>query len=138
MWRNAIVDLANRRPHNSACLTNIQRRVALLIADRLFQGKDNQALAQSGDQKRRPIFVITNLDRDNAMLEEDVDLRLEVPRALFDFTKRPQDFAVRRENCRRIAFLPKRLAPGQEQWVARLHRLRKIIRAITFRARFRK
>ena len=138
MWRNAIVDLAKRRLHNSACLTNIQRRVALLIADRLFQGKDNQALAQSCDQNRRPIFMIANLDRDNAMLGEDVDPRLELPRALFDFTKCPHDFAVRRENCRRIAFLPKRLAPGQEQWVARLHRLRKIIRAITFRARFRK
>jgi hypothetical protein len=137
MWRNAIVDLANRRPYNSACLTNIQRRVTLLIADRLFQGKDNQALAQSCDQNRRPIWMITDLDRDNAMLGEDVDLRLEVPRALFNITKCPQEFAVRRENRGRIAFLRKRLAPRHEQWVARLHRLRKIIRAITFRARFR-
>src|SRR5260370_34241802 len=104
MWRTAIGDLADRRLHNSACLTDLQRRVALLIADRWFQGKDNQALAQSCDQNRWPIFVVTNLDRNNAMLGEDVDRRLEFLRSLFDFTKRPQDFAVRFENRERTAF----------------------------------
>ena len=137
MWRSAIADLANRRPHNSACLTDFQRRVSLLIADRWFQGKDNQALAQSRDQNRWPIFVVTNLDRNNAMLWEDVDRRLEFPCALFDFTKRAQDFAVCCENRGRITFLRKRLAPCHEQWVARPHRLHKIIRAVTFHPRFR-
>jgi hypothetical protein len=70
------------------------------------------------------------------MFGEHVYCRLEFPRALFDFTKRPQDFAVCCENRGRIAFLRKRLAPGHKQWVAGLHRLHKIIRAITFRARF--
>ena len=70
------------------------------------------------------------------MLWEDVDRRLEFPRALFDFTKRPQDFAVCCENRGCIDFLRKRLVPRHKQWVARLHGLHKIIRAVTFRARF--
>jgi hypothetical protein len=83
----------------SSGATDFQRCVALLIADRLFQGKNNQPLPQTSDQNRRPIFVVSDLDRDNASGAEHVDLSLEIARAFFDVGKFSQDLAARVEDC---------------------------------------
>ncbi len=85
--------------HHRSRLADFQRCVALLIADRLLQGKNNQPLAQTSDQNRRPIFVVSDLDRDDASGAEHVDLSLEIARAFFDVGKFSQDLAARVEDC---------------------------------------
>src|SRR6266536_6489763 len=70
--------------HYSPGATDFQRCVALLIADRLFQRKNNQSPAQTSDQNRRPIFVVSDLDCDNAAGVKHFDLRLEIARSLFN------------------------------------------------------
>ncbi len=108
------------------------------MADRLFERKDNQPLAQASDQDRRPIFVIANLERDHTTLGEAVDFRLEIARTLFDIGKSSCNFPAGIKDRGRIFRACDSLSPGGKQSVARFHLLREQFRAITFRARFRK
>ena len=108
------------------------------MADRLFERKDNQPLAQASDQDRRPIFMIANLKRDHTTLGKAVDFRLEIARRLFDIGKSSCNFPARIKDRGRIFRAGDSLSPGSKQCVARFHLLREQFRAITFRARFRK
>ena len=95
-------------------MTNFQRSVALLIADRLFQGKNNQPLAQTSDQNRRPIFVVSDLNSDNTARRELFKLPFELARAFFYLGKFPEDLAVRIENGWAIFCAAQRLFPAIE------------------------
>ena len=108
------------------------------MADRLLQRKDNQPLAQAGDQDRGPIFMIANLDRDHTTLGEALDFRFEIARTCFDIGKSSHDFPARVKDRWRIFRAGDSLFPGSKQSVARFHLLREQFRTITFRARFRK
>jgi hypothetical protein len=83
-------DAANNRQdagaprYDSPCATNFQRCVALLVANGLFQRENNQVPAQTSDQNRRPVFVVPDLDRDNASGLKRFDLPLEIARTLID------------------------------------------------------
>ena len=61
--------------------TDFQRCITLLVANGLFQRENNQSPAQTSDQNRRPIFVVPDLDRDNASGLKRFDLTLEIVRA---------------------------------------------------------
>ena len=108
------------------------------MADRLFQRQDDQPLAQTSDQERRPIFMIANLDRDHTTFGEAVDFRFEIASTCFDIEKSSHDFPARVKDRWRIFRAGDSLFPGSKQSVARFHLLREQFRAITFRARFRK
>ena len=108
------------------------------MADRLFERKDNQPLAQASDQDRRPIFMIANLERDHTTLSEAVDFRLEIACTFFDIGKPSYNLPARIKDRGRISRACDSLSPGGKQSVARFHLLREQFRAITFRARFRK
>ena len=108
------------------------------MADRLFERKDDQPLAQASDQGRRPIFMIANLERDHTTLSEAVDFRLEIARTFFDIGKSSYNLPARIKDRGRILRACGSLSPGGKQSVARFHLLREQFRAITFRARFRK
>jgi hypothetical protein len=104
----------------------------------LFERKNNQPLTQASDQDRRPIFMIANLERDHTTLGEAVDFWLEIARASFDIRKSSCNFPARIKDRGRIFRAGDSLFPGSKQSVARFHLLREQLRAITFRARFRK
>ena len=108
------------------------------MADRLFERKDDQPLAQASDQGRRPIFMIANLERDHTTLSEAVDFRLEIARTFFDIGKSSYNLPARIKDRGRILRACGSLSPGGKQSVARFHLLREQFRAVTFRARFRK
>jgi hypothetical protein len=55
-----------------------------LVTNGLFQRKNNQAPAQTSDQNRGPIFVVPDLDRDNASGFKRFDLPLEIARTFID------------------------------------------------------
>jgi hypothetical protein len=76
----------------------------LFAADRLFQWQNNQPPAQTSDQNRRPIFVIADLNRNDLARIEELDLRLDLARSLFNLSKRPRDLAGWTENGRLIIF----------------------------------
>ena len=108
------------------------------MADRLFERKDNQPLAQASDQDRWPVFMIANLERDHTTLGEAGDFRLEIARTFFDIGKSSRDFPARVKDRWRIFRAGDSLFPGSKQSVDRFHLLREQFRTITFRARFRK
>jgi len=124
--------------HYSSRPANLQRGVALLVVDGFFERKNNQLLAQASDQNRWPIFMIADLNREDLACIEDVDLRCEMARSLFDLSKRPRDFPRWIENGRPIAFPQQRFVPRRQQWVFGFHRLQETTCASKFRAPFRR
>src|SRR6516164_8781160 len=89
----------------SARPANFQRGIPLVIADRLFERQNNQPPAQTGDQNRRPIIVIADLNCDDLARIERADLGSELARLFFDLSKRPRDLAGCTQNGRLITFL---------------------------------
>src|SRR5439155_25657855 len=124
--------------HYSSRPANLQRGVALLVVDGFFERKNNQLLAQASDQNRWPIFMIADLNREDLACIEDVDLRCEMARSLFDLSKRPRDFPRWIENGRPIAFPQQSFGPRRQQWVFGFHRLQETTCASKFRAPFRR
>ena len=105
-----------------------KRGVALLFADRLFEWKNNQMSAQTSDQNRRPIFMVADLDRDNAAFGENARSLQSKSRARCSIIAEcPENFAARVEEwqAHRLfarAFSPSTASNGSE----RFHRLRKL------------
>ena len=120
--------------HDSARPAQHQRSIALLVADRLFQRQNNHLPAQTSDQKRRPVLVVSNLNGDNTAGPEHFKLRLEIARAFLYIAKFPEDLAVAIENGWPIFYPTQRLLPAIKQWVDRFHTLRTWLREIKFRA----
>jgi len=120
--------------HDSARPAQHQRSIALLVADRLLQRQNNQLPAQTSDQKRRPVLVVSNLNGDNTARPEHFKPRLEIPGAFFYIAKFPEDLAVPVQNGRAVFGAAQRLLPAIEQWVDRFHTLHTRLREIKFRA----
>src|SRR5467141_2093077 len=120
--------------HDSARPAQHQRSIALLVADRLFQRQNNHLPAQTSDQERRPVLVVSNLNGDNTAGPEHFKLRLEVAGAFVYVAKFSEDLAVAVENGWPIFCAAQRLLPAIEQWVDRFHTLRTWLRKIKFHA----
>ena len=80
--------------------------------------------AQTSDENRWPIFVVADLDAENVAFAKDVDRFQQITGALFDLAERPEYFATRCENTRRIMLSPECFLPCFEQWIRGFHRLR--------------
>ena len=100
--------------HYSPGFAELQRRLALLVVDRLLQREDNQVPAKASDQDRRPIFVVSDLNSDNTARRELFKLPFELARAFFYLGKFPEDLAVRIENGWAIFCAAQRLFPAIE------------------------
>jgi len=118
----------------SARPANLERGVALFVADRLLNRKNNKLFPQTCDENRRPIFMIADLNRNDFARAESLDLRFELARLLFNLSKRPRDLAGRIENGGLIALSRQRLVPRCQQCVFGFHRLQETACADTFRA----
>ena len=108
LWRISAEDSG----HYSLCSADLQRSVALLVADRLFQRENNQALAQTRDQDRRPVFVVSDLNRDDTTRREHLNIGLEVAGAFFDIGKFSENLAARVDDGRRIFARRESLSPS--------------------------
>ena len=94
--------------------------------------------AQATDQNRWPIFMVADLDSENAAFVENVDASHQVASALFNVAKCSEHFAAGRKNRRRIPLSGERFLPILQQWIGRFHRLRRARCASKFRAPFQK
>ena len=94
-----------------------QLPTALLCADRFIERENHDSSLQTGEEDRRPIGVIPNLNREDAAGIEHVDLAFEVARLLIDLRKSPGDVARCLENRRGITFARQRFVPGPEERV---------------------
>src|SRR5947199_686233 len=75
--------------HYSPGFAKLQSGVALLVVHRLFQWENNQVLAQTRNQDRRPVFVVSDLNGDNAARREHLNIGLEGAGAFFYVGKFP-------------------------------------------------
>ena len=102
--------------YHSVRTANLQCRIALLRSDGLVERQNHQLLAQTGDENRRPIFVVGNLHGHDRSRSELVHFRFETTCVLFNITKAAGDPASGIENGSRIAFARDGLLPcyGQE------------------------
>ena len=94
--------------------------------------------AQATDQNRWPIFMVADLDSENAAFVENVDASHQVASALFNVAKCSEHFAAGRKNRWRIPLSRERFLPVLQQWIGRFHRLRRARCASKFRAPFQK
>ena len=124
--------------HYSAGFADLQGGVALLVIDRLFQWENNQVSAQTRNQDRRPVFVVSDLNGDDTARREHLNVRLEVAGAFFYIGKFPEKLAARVDDGRPIFCAAQSLSPSVEQWIGRFHTLRGRLRAIKFRTPFRR
>jgi len=111
LQRIAIGDIG----HYSSGFAESQGSVALLIVDRLFQRENNEPPAQTSDQDRGPVLVVSDLNSDNAAGREHFKIGLEVAGALFYVGNFPEDLAVRIENGWAILCAAQRLLPPIQQ-----------------------
>ena len=133
-WRISAEDSG----HYSFCSADLQRRVALLVVHRLFQWENHQVSAQTRDQDRWPVFVVSDLNSDDTARREHLNIGLEVAGAFFYFGKFPENLAARVDDGRLIFCAAQSLSPSVEQWIGRFHTLRRRLRAIKFRTPFRR
>ena len=124
--------------HYSRGSAQPQRSVALLVAYRLFQRENNQVLAQTRNQDRRPVFVVSDLNSDDTTRREHRKIGLEVAGAFLYTGKFPENLAARVDDGRAIFCAAQSLLPSVEQWIGRFHTLRGRLRAIKFRTPFRR
>ncbi len=78
----------------SARSANLQRCIALLLPNGLVQRQNNQLLAQTRDENRRPIFVVANLHGHDCARQERVHFGLESTCVAFNVPKAPHDPAI--------------------------------------------
>jgi hypothetical protein len=83
----------------------------LLLAEGPVQRQNNQLLAQTRDENRRPIFVVANLHGYDRPREELVHFCFESTCVSFNVTKASRDPASCIENSGVIAFARDRLLP---------------------------
>jgi hypothetical protein len=110
----------------------------VLVAYRLFQRENNQMLAQTRNQDRRPVFVVSDLNSDDTTRREHLKIGLEVAGAFLYTFKFPENLAARVDDGRAIFCAAQSLSPSVEQWIGRFHTLRERLRAIKFRTPFRR
>src|SRR6266481_974865 len=118
----------------SAGSANPQRSLALLVADGLVKGENNELLAQACNEDGWPIFVVPNLHRHDRARRQCIDVRLESARSPFNIAEAADDFAVRVENRSTITVVGERPLPRSQQLIVRFHRLQEPSCADTFRA----
>jgi len=94
--------------------------------------------AQTRDQDRWPVFVVSDLNGDDTARREHLNVRLEVAGAFFYIGKFPEKLAARVDDGRPIFCAAQSLSPSVEQWIGRFHTLRGRLRAIKFRTPFRR
>jgi hypothetical protein len=109
-----------------------------LLPNGLVQRQNNQLLAQTRDENRRPIFVVANLHSHDSPGEELVHFGRESTRVAFNVPKASRDPAGWIENGGVIAFARDSRLPCEEQRIVMFHRLQKPKVANTFRAPFRR
>jgi len=124
--------------HYSASFAELYSRIALLVVHRLFQWENNQVSAQTRNQDRRPVFVVSDLNSDDTAGREHLNIGLEVRGAFFYIGKFPENLAARVYDGRPIFCAAQSLSPSIEQWVGRFHTLRWWLGAIKFRTPFRR
>jgi hypothetical protein len=83
----------------------------LLLSNGLVQRQNNQLLAQTRDENRRPIFVVANLHSHDRPREELVHFGFESTSVPFNVPKAPCDPASCIENSGVIAFARDRRLP---------------------------
>ena len=94
--------------------------------------------AQATDQNRWPIFMVADLDSENAAFVENVDASQQVASALFNVAECSEHFAAGRKNSWRIPLSRERFLPVLQQWIGGFHRLRRARCASRFRAPFQR
>ena len=94
--------------------------------------------AQATDQNRWPIFMVADLDSENAAFVENIGASHQVASALFNVAECSEHFAARRKNSWRIPLSRERFLPALQQWIGGFHRLRRARCASKFRAPFQK
>src|SRR5690242_19500959 len=75
---------------HSSCAAHFQRDIALLVAHRSLQRKDDDLFAQAGNQDRWPIFMIADLHCENVAWPEVVDLVRKIASTCFDLVEGAQ------------------------------------------------
>jgi hypothetical protein len=76
----------------------------LLLPNGLVQRQNNQLLAQTRDENRRPIFVVPNLHRDDCACTERVHFGVKSACMAFNVLQAPRDPAIRIKKRRVLAF----------------------------------